>query len=488
MTQTQFLILLLSIIPFANCVAIKLWAHSPRLINIGNKLAPFLFLVNLIGLYGNFRHDNSYLALIEATRGISLGFVVDQLAMGFLFLLDFFWIIFAFYSQRFWQLSEVKDNNDFRFFFALIIAFVNLIIISKNLLTILFFYNCLVLLCHFFAVKFFHKKEGRFSQIFTFFLYLESIFLFLAIVATYKFTGQIEFNSGEMALEKLDQARYILLLVLYVSGLFLSVLLPSYLLYRNINLDLMIVYSLFFLGYALSSLYIFIKLFNFVFGFKGFALLISKIGFGYIEWIFLPNIIAASYFLIASKGLKSSFFYLLFQQFTFTLFTIFAFIAFDPSKVYLSLFSFLLSITLIFLCLSNFVLYLSKATDKRLEGLFYNLKVTTVFLIFGVLNLIGIAPGVGLMEKFFLIKILFKKKLLLSGLIFIVNFASLALFAWKIFFPLFVKNKEGLSKEDVEITKNIDFDSNLILTALIVVVAIFLSLILFPFVINFFSI
>jgi formate hydrogenlyase subunit 3/multisubunit Na+/H+ antiporter MnhD subunit len=210
-----------------------------------------------------------------------------------------------------------------------------------------------------------------------------------------------------------------------------------------------------------------------------------------IEWIFLVNILATSIFLLFSKGLKSSFFYLFFQQFLFTLFSIFIFAIYDKSAVCLALFSFLLSITLIFLTTSNFILYLSKSEHKWLGGLFYNLKITSVLFIFAIFNLIGLAPGIGAVEKFYLIKILFQKELIVPGIIFGINFISLLLFAWKVIYPLFSRDPKSdpeISVEEIksagEIAKAIDSDSSLILSALIVAITIFLGLILFPLLIN----
>lgn len=484
MTQTQFLLMIIATIPFANCLLMKLCAESPSIISFINKFLPILFLTNAIGLYGNLKNDRSYLVISEAIRGISLGFAVDEIAVGFLFLLSFFWLIFIFYHHRFSQFSETKNSHDFEIFFILTVAFLNLVIISKNLLTTLFFYNCLVLLCHFFAVKFLHKNDTKFSRFFTFLLYLESIFFFLAIVATYKFTAQIEFVDGGIIPQNFDQTRYSLLLALYLSGLFLSVLLPCYLLYRNINLDPLVIYILFFLAYGFSGLYIFIKLLNFVFGLQGFSLIIFKIGFGFFEWIFLLNIGVASLLLALSKGLKSSFFYLFFQQFLFALFSIIFFATYSKAKIYIGLFSFLFSITLIFLCISNFILYLNKTENKILNGIFYSLPVTSVLFIFGIFNLIGIIPAIGVVEKFFLIKIIFQKKLLLSGIILLVNLMGLGIFLWKIFYP-FHRQESQLQKNDF--AKEIDFDSCLILTALITAIAMFLGLIFFPSIINFFN-
>ena len=118
-----------------------------------------------------------------------------------------------------------------------------------------------------------------------------------------------------------------------------------------------------------------------------------------------------------------------------------------------------------------------------MDGLFYKLTVTSILFIFGILNLVGAAPALGALEKLFLIKIIFQKKLWISGLILFTNFAGLTFFCWKIFRPLFLRADQEIPQadsHDFTLAKNIDFDSSLILTALTVAVAMLLGLIFFP--------
>ena len=487
MTQTQFLLFFIAIIPLANCLLVKLSYHSSGLISLINKLFPFLYLANLIGLSNSLQDDHSYLALNELIRGVSFGFVVDQAALAFLFILNFLWIVFIFYSSRFLKLSENENIDSLQYYFILIISFLSLIILSKNLLTTLFFFNLLILTGYFFAIKFLHKKETKFSRFFTILLYLQSLFFFLAILATYKFTGQIEFVNAEVISQNFDRGRHSLLLILFLAGLFLSAFFPFYLFYQNISLEPIVIYALFFLSYGFSSLYIFAKILNFNFGFEGFSLIISKIGFSVFEWIFLINITIASLFLFLSKGIKSSFFYLFFQQFCFTLFLIFLFGIHNPAKIYIAIFSFLFSFTLIFLCISNFTLFLSRVGQGSIEGLFYKLTATSSIFLFSLLNLMGLAPGFGFVEKFFVVKILISNRMPVSTIIVAINLVTLIIFTWKIASFLFskIEAKDDFGDYDI-IAKDIDFDSQLILTTLAVCIVIFSGFILYPFISKFF--
>jgi multicomponent Na+:H+ antiporter subunit D len=496
----QFLLFFIAIIPFVSCLFMQFLNISEKTVNLIEKIFPILFLANLIGLYG--AKNSHKLIISKVTQGIDLGFSVDAISLKFLFLLNFFWLIYTFYAQRFFQINVTKNAFNLKLFFTATIGFVSSIIISNNLFTMLFFYNGLMILCHFFAVKFLHKEENKFSQLFTFLLYLESIFFFLAIVATYKFIGRIDFVSGGIMHDLEIDATHILLFISYFSGLFLSVLFPSYLIYKNINLDSFVTYNLFFLAYAFSSLFIFIKLLALIFGFEIFSQITSASGHLIFEIIFAVNIIVASIFLVLSRGLKTSFFYLFFQQFLFTLFAIFTFATLDEGKILLPLWSFLLSLTLIFLCFSNLTLYVSKAQNKSLNGLFSDLKITIILLIFAILNLLGLAPTLGALSTFFLLKILLKKKMLFALAICAVNFLSLIIFSFRLLRPLMVRpiaqsideiveksfEKKG-QKElqvDQQLAKNIDFDSSLMLTALIVAISMVVLAIVF-FSTNFFS-
>jgi formate hydrogenlyase subunit 3/multisubunit Na+/H+ antiporter MnhD subunit len=488
MTQTQFILTIIAIIPLLNAAIIASASESPALMNFSSKFLPLLFLVNLVGLYGTIEEDGFYFTLMEVFRDVSFGFMVDSTVLIFLFLLSFLWLIFSFYSKRFFELITFKNSHNFQLFFALIIAFLNLVIISKNLLTTLFFYNFLIILSYFFAVNFLHKNETRFSRFFMFLLYLESLLVFLAIVATYKFTGKIEFINGSLIAENFDLFKHSALLFLYFCGLFLSLFLPFYLFYqRNISLEPIVLYVFFFLAYALSSLFIFVRILNFIFGFKGFGIIIDKIGFSTIEIIFLINITLVSGLLLFSKSIKSSFFYLFFQRFIFVLFAIFFFAKFDVTRAYLPIYVFCLEFTLLFLVTSNFSIYFAKAENKKFEGLFYQLTITCSLLLFVFGSMIGIVPSIGLLEKFLMVKIIIHKKLWLSAAILGVSGFSLLVFFIKSFRFIFLRSKAEISKTDNDIAKDIDFDSSLVLTAVSLAILMFLGLIFFPFIINFFN-
>ena len=98
MTQAQFLLFLISVIPIANYMILSLFSDSEKLVNILSKFLPILFFLHLIGLSNSLNNNEVYIGIIETVRGISLGYMVNNIALKFLFLLNFIWIIFVFYS------------------------------------------------------------------------------------------------------------------------------------------------------------------------------------------------------------------------------------------------------------------------------------------------------------------------------------------------------------------------------------------------------
>jgi formate hydrogenlyase subunit 3/multisubunit Na+/H+ antiporter MnhD subunit len=501
MNQVEFLLFFLAALPFLSCLFLRIFADNSALFSLTSKASPIAFLLVLLGIFNATKTAFSF-SIIDVAPGISFGFAVDQNSLGFLFLLNFLWLIFAFHAQRFFKIYSAKNGDELQFFFVLILAFLNLVLISKNLLSALFFYNCLVIFCHFFAAKFLHKEENDFLRFFTFLLYLESFFFFLAIVATRKFGGEIEF--GSLTFSKLDDAEHAFLLILYLLGLFFALLLPSYVFYRKNSLELLVTYIFLFFGYAFGGLYIFSKLLGFAFGFDEFSLAVSKIGFGFFEWVFLLNITLASALLLLSKNFRTSFFYLFFQQLLTGLFAVFLFAHFDSDKIYLPILSFLLSFSLVFFCFSNLILYFTKSANKSIDGCFYKLTITSSLLLFALLNMAGTVPGVGAVEKFFLLKIIAKKKLMVSGIAVVVSSLTIFIFTLKNFYRIFLaevlpkkeasasKKSKEVGKEttqeiDKEIAKEIDFDSSLTLGAFALAVAIFSAAIFYPILTKFFN-
>jgi hypothetical protein len=154
-----------------------------------------------------------------------------------------------------------SKSFEFQMLFAILIALINLIILAKNLVTILFFFNCLIIWYHFSITNFLSQSLSKdkikkkishtsisSATICNFILYLQSILLFFAIIITHKFSPDLELNSKIAILTNITNyqpVEYLPLFLLYFASLFLLSLFGAYLLYSNINLNAVEVFVFF---------------------------------------------------------------------------------------------------------------------------------------------------------------------------------------------------------------------------------------------------
>lgn len=480
----QILLPLILLIPFTNCLLPKI--KSPTLANTINKSCPIIFLMLLTGLFG-LDLESRQLLFFESSGIFSFGFIIDDFAGKTLYLLGLVWIIVTIYSDSYLSFTKEENPNLFKILTSLIFAFLNITIVAKNLITILFFANLLFLSAHIFATKFLYQKDSKIAQILTYLIYLESVLLFFATVATYKFTSTIDFNYTTSSLSQVTNNEKTSILLFYLTGLFLAFFAPSYAICRKINLDSFKIYLFFILSLSIFSLYLFIKVIISFFNLSQFSTLISALGFINFELILLFFLIFPAIFVFLSENFKESVFFLTFSQIIFSIFSTLIFLTYHQDKPYLPLASFVLGQTLLFLSISNLSIYLSNSQNSDSKGLFYQLKVTSTLMFFAFLNLCGILPALGMYEKFFIIKTIFSQGLVISGFIFILNLTVLIVFGVKFLIPFVLQPQSKPTKSNIELAKAIDQDSNLMLTTLILALVILILPIIFWFNINLLS-
>lgn len=465
------LILAIAALPLFNCLGSML-INNIKIKNFVEKFSMIAFFAILIGLYNKLEKLDSF-EIIALAPNLSMSFAINNTNVSYLFLLIFIWLAYGFYAERFLAISGNQNAPQFKLFFAFVIAFINLLVLANNLLTMLFAYNCLVLTCYFLTTKSLFKTQNNLTKIFTFLMFGEMLLLLFAIVITAKFGDQVAFNE-EGVLSDVNQIKTTCLFLLYFGAILTTILGSSYLLYyKNYDVDspLSYLFLTLFLGFA--KLYIFIKIISEIFGIGIFSLIITKIDPEIIALVFLINLAISIALLLFSRDFKAISFHLFFSQLVVAFFTIIVDAIYNEEAINSVLPDFILAITLVFLAFSNLILYLKKAQNKELNGLFYSMKITVLLLLFGFLNLSGVVPALGMMEKYFLLKIAAQNDLFLVQIFFITNSICLFLFTVKLFFPLFLKAETIKSEHDKKLAEKIDTASSLMLSALVVAVIIF---------------
>ena len=278
-----------------------------------------------------------------------------------------------------------------------------------------------------------------------------------------KFIGE---NINNLKSEKLEHLFVLLILPTLLFSVF-----PFYLFYRKINLNPLVIFVLFFFLYFLSHSLLFVKFYFEIFK----HINISNLALMIFEVIFLINIFAASIFLVFSKNLKSAFFYLFFQQLLIAIYSTFLLLFFKYELPILPLISFAFSFLVIVFSLSNILLFFENSQKKKQSKILGNLKISTILLVLAIGNVAAIIPSIGMKVSFIAISKVIAEKLILSAIIYTINFFAVIIFFIKIIFPLLLKDHEHEQFiQDEELARKIDRNYHLIIPSIIFALSIFL--------------
>ncbi len=464
----SFLLILTLILPFFNVFLVFL-RKGEKQINqksayIFSKICAISFLAILFGL---LRDPNHNLEILQFNSQISFAIEVNKVNIKQLFLLSFIWLVVIFYSEKFLFFAKSEKNSQFIYLLPSFVACLNLIILSKNLPTLLFSYNFLLLIFALIFHKFIILNEDRKSYIFIFIILFEAILLFLVAILITQFAQNISFTKNGVGITA-SKAKSIFILILFLSSVLLSIFSSSFFLYhKNINFVALENYLAFpiFLGFA--KILVFTKIIAQIFGVGLFSSLISQNFALIFEILCAISIVSTLIFILFSADFRSIFFYLFLNQLSVAFLTIFVFAYADEGNIYKVFINFALSTTLVFIVLANFTLYLKNSQNKDFSGIFYNLKITISLLIFVFLNFASLLPPFAF-QNISLLKICLEKQLVVTFFVLATNSLALLLFVYKLAFPTFAKENIVISQSDVDLAKKIDFSSSLSLTACVV--------------------
>jgi len=482
MNQGQFFLFIIALFPLFACISLRFFRNYPNFYNFVYYLLPVAFLVNLFKATHYFRRDIYELTLYEAMDKVSLAFYVDKISILFLFILAVLWLVFAFYSLRYFQISFEKNSTRIREYFVLIVSLVNFLILSKNLFTILFFYIYLIISSHFFTNKHFNLRESKFTKLFTWVLYCESFLIFVATILTFKMNHNIDFVNQVVLPNNYHEIYHLIVFALFFCGLFLMMIVPFYLLFKNIKFSSLTLMIVFLLSYALPSIFMFLKIINYIYGIKGLALFSKKYGLIVFELIILVNLLISSYKYLRERELKTALFYLFVSQFGVLILSILIHLTHRFNYSFIAFIAFIINFMLVFLMSANLELFLSKIHNKNLQknltGIFYKMPISSMIFFYGLFSLIGLSPSLSALEKIAMMPHLLKNDYQLAFWVFLLNFILVMIFILKELYIFFDKKTPYDEDEDEniiarfnEIAKTIDNDSNLILTGLLVAIA-----------------
>ena len=161
-------------LPFSNFLA-SIVIDKKNLGNFINKISPILFFILLCGVFRKSHHTYN-LELFGLTPDISFSININHNTIFILFLLNFLWLILTFYADRFSSFRRNFDRRKFQQFLVIFITFINLIILSSNLITLLFAYVGVSFSYYFLLRDSLFKQETNPTDYFLFLIFGEIIF------------------------------------------------------------------------------------------------------------------------------------------------------------------------------------------------------------------------------------------------------------------------------------------------------------------------
>ena len=221
-------VLLCILIPLVASVIIALLDRKPNIregVTIATSIITFLLVLTV---YFSAKSGSVVsLLLVEPFDGVSIVLSPEPLGILFALMASFLWIVTSLYSIGYMRGHHEINQTRFYAFFAIAIASTLGIAFAANGFTLFLFYEALTfstfpLVTHKGDAK--AKKSGR---IYLFILVGTSVAFFLfALIATWKITGTLDFQSGGVFDENYSKTVLSILLLLYVFGVGKAALMP----------------------------------------------------------------------------------------------------------------------------------------------------------------------------------------------------------------------------------------------------------------------
>jgi len=464
----QLVTLIIIAAPILNILLLKFFKKNLGVTTLFNKLIPITLLSITVMLLLN--NVASELIILTPLDRLSISFDLNRNSLIFLIILDLFWLLFVIYLQKFLSLSSAKNSVYFLESFIYIVIALTLLAASSSLLSILIFYQIVTILFYQYSNRFLHKKDDKSSLYFSAVIYAESLILMVATIYAYQHFASLNIEYIGEHIGSLNKDQQLIFMLLLISPTLIFAIFPFSLFYRKINLNPLIIFVLFFFLFFLSHSYLFIKFYFEIFK----SINISNFILTILEVIFLINILASSTFLVFAKGLKSSFFYLFFQQLILAIYSTILLLFFKNQFPILPLISFAASFFIMVFCLSNILLFLENSKKRKQHKIFGDLKISIILLLIAIFNIASILPSIGLQVSFLVISKIIEEKLVISAVIYAISTFSVIIFFIKTIFPLLLKDDEHEQFiQDEELAIKIDRNGYLIMPSIIFVLSIF---------------
>lgn len=467
MINSQSILITFLLIPLINIFSLEIFSEKRIIQQKINNISCYLSLIFSLSLLFLNKQNSHDLVLFKVNQDLIMSFSTNKESLTILVILNIAWLLFTSYLQKFLNITNQDFSSKFLKNLGQIILALTALILSNNLLTIIITFQIIIVIFYFYSNNFLHKNN--ISHLFNILLFLES--LLLLIVTIYCYNKFNSFNIIEITnqFSTLTKTQQLILSTSFIICLIAFIIFPFYVFYQKINLNPIIILPAFFFLFFFSQAILIIKIHSFILANISF----DKNIFLIIEIVFLLNLILTSFFLIFSKRIKSAIFFLIFQQILLILFSTIELLYFGIELYFLPIISGIFTILLMSFSYSNIILYFENAKNKKYLTIFFDLKFNIIFLTIAILNMSLLLPGSGLQILLLLANNIIKNQLVISPIIYFLNFFVLTIFFIKNILPFFLKSKIAHKFiQDEELAKKIENSFRLKIPAVICLIII----------------
>jgi len=453
-----------------------------------------LFIVIILGLWRNLGHNVLNIFLLN--KNISLSLVLDADNFRELIISCFLMTILTFYSIKI-NLIESHRHSNFLLYCGILFGLVNLAIFSANIFSLFFcFYLAQITFLKLFISDIYktikvnlkdHKgyftifKNKNFKvTIFKIIFLSEVLLFFLATTLVINFSQDPQISQFGVDLSS-SKIITILIINIFILSIFLSILLPTYFLFKNDINDSAITNILaFVVFFVFFKFLVFIKIIKSIISIGLFSAVFPKLILNLIILILAIEMMISLGMILFTKDIKKIGIQLFFNQLFFLAINILFMFFYDEENFPKILESFVLSIILFFITFSSLLVYLRGSSNKDIAGLFFDMRISISLIIFSLINICGLAPGYHMLIIFNLIKFYLSKKLYFILIIVLINILGIVLFTSKLTWVMISKQENKRDQHDIDLAKKIDNSISItfpsFLTALVIIVAGFVTI------------
>jgi multicomponent Na+:H+ antiporter subunit D len=393
--------------------------------------------------------------LLTIFTGIVFIFRVDAFGLIFAITSSFLWILVSSYSIGYMRSLHEHAQTRYYACFALAIFGAVGIALSKNLITMYFFYEALTiatypLVAHDGLPEWGHKaeesdkaREARFAgRKYLAYLLTSGWIFFVAIVLTFYLTGTTDFeNGGILTLDSASSLTLMLLFVLFMLGSLKAAWMPFHSwLPTAMAAPTPVSALLHAVAVVKAGVFVIVRIVCYIYGVE----LMSALGLGIIlACVASFTMIVGSLFAIAQDNLKRRLAYSTISQLSYIIFGVALLgpMGVTGAMIHIPFHGFM-KITL-FLCAGSILVASGKKNISEMAGIGRAMPVTMLAFAVGALGMSGIPPVSGFISKWYLClgtleagELIFLAVILVSSLLDIVYFFPI------IFTAFFGKSKE----------------------------------------------